>query len=52
VVAVTVAFAVVAVVLMVALVAAAAWIALVLFRLVCCRPRQHVVWGPPGRRFG
>jgi hypothetical protein len=50
VVAVIVAFAVVAVVLMLVLIAAAAWIALVLFRLVCCHPRRHVVWGPPARR--
>jgi len=46
-VAVIVAFAVVAVLV---LAAAAAWIALVLFWLVCCGSRRRLVWGSAGRR--
>jgi hypothetical protein len=49
-VAVTVAFALVALVAMLVLAAAAWWIALVLFWLVCCGSRRRVVWGPAGRR--
>jgi Domain of unknown function (DUF1707) len=48
-VAVSVAFAVVAVVAMLVLAAAASWIALVLFWLVCCGSRR-LVRGPAGRR--
>jgi len=46
-VAVIVAFAVVAVLV---LAAAAAWIALVLFWLVCCGSRRRLVWRSAGRR--
>jgi Domain of unknown function (DUF1707) len=49
-VAVIVAFAVVAVVAMLVLAAAASWIALVLFWLVCCGSRRHLVWGSARRR--
>jgi hypothetical protein len=49
-VAVIVAFAVVAVMAMLVLAAAASWIALVLFWVVCCGARQRLVRGPPGRR--
>jgi Domain of unknown function (DUF1707) len=49
-VAVIVAFAVVAVVAMLVLAAAASWIALVLFWLVCCGSRRRLVRGPAGRR--
>jgi Domain of unknown function (DUF1707) len=49
-VAVIVAFAVVAVVAMLVLAAAASWIALVLFWLVCCGSRRRLAWGSAGRR--
>jgi hypothetical protein len=49
-VAVTAAVAVIALVAMVVLAAAAAWIALVLFRLVCCGPPHRLARGPAGRR--
>jgi hypothetical protein len=49
-VAVIVAFAVVAVVAMLVLAAAAAWIGLVLFWLVCCGLRRRAVWGRAERR--
>jgi hypothetical protein len=49
-VAVIVAFVGVAVVAMLVLAAAAAWIALVLFWLVCCGSRRRLVRGQAGRR--
>jgi Flp pilus assembly protein TadB len=49
--AVTVAVAVVAVVVVLVLATAAAWIAIVLFWLVCCGLRRRLVWRPAGRRF-
>jgi hypothetical protein len=49
--AVTVAVAVVAVVVVLVLAAAAAWIAILLFWLVCCGLRRRLAWRPAGRRF-
>jgi Flp pilus assembly protein TadB len=49
-VAVIVAFAVVAVVAMLVLAAVAAWMALVLFWLVCCGLRRRAVWARAERR--
>jgi hypothetical protein len=49
-VAVTVAFAVVAVIAMIALAAAATWLALALFWLVCCGSRRRLVRRSAGRR--
>jgi hypothetical protein len=47
--AVTVALAVVALVAVLVLAAATLWIAVFLFRLVCCGSRRHLAWGPAGR---
>jgi Domain of unknown function (DUF1707) len=49
-VAVTVAFAVVAVIALIALAAAATWLALALFWLVCCGSRRHLVHRSARRR--
>jgi Domain of unknown function (DUF1707) len=49
-VAVTLAFALVAVMAMLVIAAAAWWVALALFSLVCCGSRRRLVWGPAGRR--
>jgi hypothetical protein len=48
--AVTLAFALVAVVAMLVIAAAAWWIAVVLFWLVCCGSRRRLAWGPIGPR--
>jgi hypothetical protein len=49
-VAVTLAFALVALMAMLVIAAAAWWIALALFSLVCCGSRRRLAWGPAGRR--
>jgi hypothetical protein len=49
--AVTVAFALVALVAMLVLAAAAWWIVVALCWLVCCGARRRLVWGRPGHRY-